>query len=64
MIAARDTELGSEVKLTLPDDVQSFHLQHLPHPHRVTRNHGVREAAVGRVSVVNEMTVPHRVELI
>ena len=33
MIAARDTELGSEVKLTPPDEVQTVHLQHLPHPH-------------------------------
>ena len=48
MITEVVTELGSEVKLTPPDEVQSFHVQHLPHPHSVTRNHGaVREAAVG-----------------
>ena len=28
-----DTGLRLEVKLTLPDVVQSFHVQHLPHPH-------------------------------
>ena len=33
MILKMDTELGSEVKLTPPDGVQSFHVQHLPHPH-------------------------------
>ena len=33
MILKMDTGLGSEVKLTLPDVVQSFHVQHLPHPH-------------------------------
>ena len=41
------TELGSEVKLTPPDEVHSFHVQHLPHPHSVIRNHGaVQEAAM------------------
>ena len=33
MISKLVTELGSEVKLTPPDEVQSFHVQHLPHPH-------------------------------
>ena len=28
-----DTGLESEVKLTLPHVVLSFHVQHLPHPH-------------------------------
>ena len=48
MISKLVTELGSEVKLTPHDEVQSFHVQHLPHPHSVARNNGaVREAAVG-----------------
>ena len=34
MILKMVTGLGSEVKLTPPDGVQSFHVQHLPHPHR------------------------------
>ena len=33
MILKMVTELGSEVKLTPPDGVQSFHVQHLAHPH-------------------------------
>ena len=33
MILKMVTELGSEVKLTPPDGVQSFHVQHLPHPY-------------------------------
>ena len=62
MIAARDTELGSEVKLTPPDEVQS--LQHLPYPHSESRKSSMvtRTGCGDRVSVV--MTVPHRVELI
>ena len=39
-----DTELGSEVKLTPPDEVQSFHLQHLPHP----QLHGTQTATFTR----------------
>ena len=67
MISKLVTELGSEVKLTPPDEVQSFRVQHLPHPHSVTRNHeAVRELSRcgDEVSAVHEMTVPHRVELI
>ena len=33
MILKMVTGLGSEVKLTPPDVVQSFHVQYLPHPH-------------------------------
>ena len=33
MILKMVTGLGSEVQLTPPDVVQSFHVQYLPHPH-------------------------------
>ena len=71
MIMKMVTELGSEIKLTPPDEVQSFHVLHLPHLHSVARNNeAVLDAAVGGggggggLSVVHEMTVPHQVELI
>ena len=62
MISKLVTELGSEVKLTPPDEVQSFHVQHLPHPH--SGSMVTRSRCGDGVSVVHEMTVPHRVELI
>ena len=50
MIAARDTELGSEVKLTPTDEVQSVHLQHLPHPHSGFSNSSIDFGPKFRVS--------------
>ena len=51
MILYMVTELGSEVKLTPPDEVLSFHVQHLPHPHSAARNNGaVREAKITKIS--------------
>ena len=65
-LTEQDTELGSEVNLTPPDEVQSFHVQHLPHPHSSFSNSSMvtRSRCVDGVSVIHEMTVPHRVELI
>ena len=64
MILYHDTELGSEVKSTPPDEVQSFHVQHLPHPHSgFSKSSMVTRSRCGDgVSVVHEMTVPRRVQ--
>ena len=63
LMTGEDTELGSEVKLTPPNGVQPFHLQHLPHPHSGFSNSSmVTSDAVGMGYC--KCSVPHRVELI